>query len=108
MKHFSELVPGDYLCDMHWGIKHNADGTIKGFEIIEPVTLDDRIVIEMNNGTEFIQEIVRKTQPDFDYLNKTLVVLQEENSFGQVVCAYSWDGIKLYLMNLFNENLRVK
>lgn len=107
-KRFSDLVPGDVLWDMHHSLCHNADGTLKNLPIVEPVTIDDTVVMLLNTGSEFITDEVRKTVPDFVYTNKLLVVLQEENMYGQVVCAYSYDANKLCVLNLFNENLRVK
>lgn len=79
---------GYEICDMHYGLD-----LPEGAEVVSQTS------VYTECGSEVINLMVRKEIPDYQYLNKMLVVVGE-NSDGDIVAAYSYDDRNLVMLTI--------
>ena len=88
---------GQVVCDMHDGYDFSEilTGTQKA-------KVTDRVTIDCANGQEFIEGVIEQaTSEKYRYTNKHLVVIGETAK--GTTMAYSWDGLKLTVINVVVE-----
>ena len=73
------MLFGETICDMHHGL--SLPNTLSVIQYVK---------IETSGGSLFIETTVRQYCPDYEYLNKLLVIIGED-SFGNILAAYSYD-----------------
>ena len=82
---------GLYVCDVHDGIPPQWSRRIDVCESWE-----------QSDFGPVIQKMVRETVPDFNYVNKHLVIVGE-NRFGNLIAMCSYDNSRVYFVTFNPE-----